>query len=387
MPEAEQAAQQGAAPDTDAIVGVVVEPPAPVPADTVEAPLAWPWVALGVALLLGVVASWLARRRPPPAVAVDPLTVEPLRPAPDPVVAPAGLWDRLSKTRAAFRGSLDALLGRDRIDDEALEALEDALLLADVGVSTAERLVAAVRDRVGRGGADGDALRDVLREEMLTMLRAVDTDVAAPRPVDGGPFVLLVVGVNGSGKTTSIGKLAARFTRDGHRVVLGAADTFRAAAADQLAVWAERAGAVLVRDEEGADPAAVAYAAMERAAADGADVVFVDTAGRLQNARPLMEQLGKIRRVLCKKVPGAPHETWLVIDGTMGQNALAQARAFHDATPLSGVVVTKLDGTAKGGMVLAIAQELKLPVRWIGVGEQVDDLRPFDPDAFVEALL
>jgi fused signal recognition particle receptor len=200
------------------------------------------------------------------------------------------------------------------------------------------------------------------------------------------PFVVLVVGVNGSGKTTTIGKLAARFGREGHKVLLAAGDTFRAAAADQLAIWAERAGADIVRHDEGADPGAVVFDALTAAKARGADVVIIDTAGRLQTKKPLMEQLGKVRRVIDKVVPGAPHETLLVVDGTTGQNAVSQAHAFHAATPLTGVVVTKLDGTAKGGVVLAIGAELGLPVRLVGIGEKVEDLRDFDASAFVDAL-
>jgi fused signal recognition particle receptor len=195
-----------------------------------------------------------------------------------------------------------------------------------------------------------------------------------------------VVGVNGSGKTTTIGKLAARLVRDGRKVLLAAGDTYRAAAAEQLEVWAERAGADIVRHKDGSDPGAVVYDALEAAKARGHDVVIIDTAGRLQTRKPLMDQLAKVRRVISKKIGDAPHETLLVVDGTMGQNAMSQARQFNEATPLTGVVVTKLDGTAKGGMILGLASELGLPVKLIGIGEQVDDLRDFEPDAFVEAL-
>lgn len=366
----------------------VAEPPPPL-----DTPVPWPWVGLGVALLLGALASYLLRGR---RVEVDDADLGDADVAPGELASsrreapPAGLGaqlrDRLGRTRSAFRAGLDALLGRDRLDDEALEALEDALLLADVGVETAERLVGAVRSRLKDPNVDEEALRTALRDEMLALLRSVEVTDPVPRPTEGGPFVLLVVGVNGSGKTTTIGKLATRWTGEGRSVILGAADTYRAAASDQLAIWAERAGVSMVRQPEGADPAAVAYQTVDRALADGSEVAIIDTAGRLQNARPLMEQLTKIRKVLGKKVAGAPHETWLVVDGTMGQNALQQARAFHEVTPLTGVVVTKLDGTAKGGMVLAIAQELGLPVRFIGVGEQQEDLRPFAPEDFVDAL-
>ncbi len=199
--------------------------------------------------------------------------------------------------------------------------------------------------------------------------------------------MLLVVGVNGSGKTTSIGKLAARYGRAGHSVLLGAGDTFRAGAIEQLRIWSERAEADFVAHQEGADPAAVLFDALEAAVARGSDVVLCDTAGRLQSKKPLMAELEKVHRVVGRAVPGAPHEVLLVLDATMGQNALSQARTFGEATGVTGVVLTKLDGTAKGGIVLAIAAELGLPVKFVGVGEQVDDLRPFDPEAFVEALL
>ena len=199
--------------------------------------------------------------------------------------------------------------------------------------------------------------------------------------------MILVVGVNGSGKTTTIGKLAHRYREQGKRVMLAAGDTYRAAAAEQLQVWAERTGADFARLDEGADPGAVVFQALERAESGGHDVVIIDTAGRLQTRKPLMEQLSKVRRVIQKRVPSGPHETLLVLDGTMGQNGMSQATLFHEATPLTGVVVTKLDGTAKGGMVLAIASELKLPVKLVGLGEQAADLRDFEPEAFVEALV
>ncbi len=425
------AAEEARVPDTDGQAGAPVDDPTPetptaadaaapaqeaaastgelVPGDhgatadpaPLDTPVPWPWIGIAVALFVAALAARLAtvgrRRRP----VDDGLTASDAEPLPsdhdsdpsDASAAPptsglaARLQDRLERTRSAFRAGLDALMGRDTIDEAALEGLEDALLLADVGVGTAEHLTGAIRARLGGQQADVEVLRATLREEMLALLQGVEASRPVPRPVDDGPFVLLVVGVNGSGKTTTIGKLASRWTKAGHGVILGAADTFRAAAGDQLAVWAERAGCPIVQHPEGADPAAVAFETMDRAGADGRDLVLIDTAGRLQNARPLMEQLTKIRKVLHKKAEGAPHETWLVIDGTMGQNALQQARAFHDATPLTGVVVTKLDGTAKGGMVLAIAKELGLPVRFIGVGEQPDDLRPFDATAFVDALV
>lgn len=291
----------------------------------------------------------------------------------------SALLDALAATRAVLLGPLERLRGGP-VDAAAVEALEEALLRADVGMPTTSRLLDGL---VARGADGADAVREKLRA------RAADMLTSTARPLDlgaGRPAVVLVVGVNGSGKTTSIGKLAAKWRAEGRGVVLAAADTYRAAAADQLQIWAERAGATLVRREEGADPAAVVHAAVDEAVAASADILIVDTAGRLQTARPLMEQLSKIRRVIDKKLPGQPTETLLVIDGTMGQNAMSQAKSFHEATPLTGAVVTKLDGTAKGGMILALASELALPVKFIGVGEKVDDLRPFDPDAFIDAL-
>jgi len=280
----------------------------------------------------------------------------------------------MSRTREQL-----ARLFKDAGPNPDLERLEETLLLADVGLATTQRLIGAVGER---GAQDLEAMQSALKEEMLTVL----TEHHAPLCVSDDLWVVLIVGVNGSGKTTTIGKLAARLKADGKKVLLAAADTYRAAAAEQLEVWAERAGVDIVRHQEGADPGAVAYDALDAALARGCDVVIIDTAGRLQTTRPLMEQLAKVRRVVDKKVPGAPHETLLVVDGTMGQNALSQGRQFHEATPLTGAVVTKLDGTARGGMVLALAGELQLPVKLIGVGEQVADLRDFEPSSYVEAL-
>lgn len=287
------------------------------------------------------------------------------------------LRDALGRSRDVLKEGLDRLLGRP-LDESATEDLEEVLLRADVGVMTTERLLTRVR----ASRADED-LRGMLRTEMTAILEPIHAPFA-PAP---GLWVVLVVGVNGSGKTTTIGKLAARLKEQGRKVLLAAGDTFRAAAEQQLSTWAERAGVDILVLDEGADPGAVAFKAIERARAEGHDVVLVDTAGRLQTRKPLMEELGKIRRVLDKALPGAPHETLLVLDGTMGQNGMSQAALFHEATPLTGVVVTKLDGTAKGGMILAIANELRLPVKLVGLGEKVGDLRDFDPHAFVDALL
>ncbi len=327
-----------------------------------------------------VVADPSATPMPVPSLASPP----PGAPEPD---APAGptLFERmrsaLGTSRAALQERFDALLGRT-VDDSALDELEDVLLLADVGVNTATELVEDLRGAL-KDGVEGPELRARLKGGIRQRLVAVHQPMGTP---GDGLFVVLVVGVNGSGKTTTIGKLASRYRDQGHRVLLAAADTYRAGAADQLAAWAERTGADLVRLEEGSDPGAVVYQAMERAVARAYDVVIVDTAGRLQTSKPLMEELSKLRRVIGKHCEDAPHETLLVLDGTMGQNGLSQAALFDKATPLSGVVVTKLDGTAKGGMILTISAEMSLPVKLIGIGEGVDDLRDFEPEAFVDVL-
>lgn len=333
-------------------------------------------VAGVIAVLFGL------RKRTPPPAAETPEESEDS--SPPPARLGARLWDALASTRATLGVGLGRLRGGAPVDETVLEPLEEALLLADVGLPTTEKLLGEVRSALRAGQSDGGALRQILVEAMRGLLRSVQQ---APLELSSRPTVLLIVGVNGSGKTTSIGKLASLHVRAGRSVVMAAADTYRAAAVDQLAVWAERAGAELIRKDEGADPASVAHAALEYAIGKDRDLVIVDTAGRLQTMRPLMEQLSKIRRVIDRQMSGAPHATWLVIDGTMGQNALAQARAFHEATPLTGVVVTKLDGTAKGGMILAIAAELRLPVVFIGIGEKIEDLRPFEPDAFIESLV
>jgi len=319
----------------------------------------------------------------PPAEApaveeAPPAVVEP------PPVAEPTLFERfrsaLDRSRASLSDGLRRWLGTPR-DESALEELEEALIVADVGVTTAGDLVQAVRDQPSD---DAETMRSVLAQAMQAKLDAVHAPLAWEAE---GLQVWLVVGVNGSGKTTTIGKLAHRLAGQGRSVLLAAGDTFRAAAAEQLEVWSQRAGAAFVRLDEGADPGAVVYQALERAENDGHDVVIIDTAGRLQTRKPLMEQLSKIRRVIQKKVPEGPHETLLVIDGTMGQNGMSQARLFHEVTPVTGVAVTKLDGTAKGGIVLAIASELELPVKLVGLGEGAEDLRDFEPEAFVQALL
>lgn len=302
------------------------------------------------------------------------------RPTPKPLGA------ALSRTRAGLMGRIGkALTGRRDIDASVLDELEEVLFTADIGVRTAQKLLEAVREELkGKALADGDAVQAVIRREMTTILRGVESQ---PLAMDGpSPRVFMMVGVNGVGKTTSIGKLAHQFKEDGKSVLMGAGDTFRAAAVEQLAVWAERADCPIVRKEEGADPSSVLFDAVKQARETDVDVVLCDTAGRLHTKVNLMDELSKVRRVLGKSRDGAPDETLLVLDATTGQNAIAQARQFSEAVPLTGIILTKLDGTAKGGVVLGIADELGIPVRYIGVGEGMDDLRPFDPEAFVEAL-
>jgi fused signal recognition particle receptor len=291
----------------------------------------------------------------------------------------------LAKTREGLLGSLRRLLpGSRKLTPELCEALEGALLAADVGVAAATALMDAVRDLVRQSGeADADSVRAVLKKVMIDRLR---TDGKA-ETVLNALHVILLAGVNGVGKTTVAGKLAGLYGRQGKRVVLVAADTFRAAAGEQLTLWGRRVGAEVVRHQAGGDPAAVAYDGVAAAQARKADVVLVDTAGRLHTKSNLMDELRKVKRTLGKAMPGAPHDVWLILDATVGQNGLAQARQFHEALGVTGVILTKLDGTAKGGIVLAVAGELGLPVRYIGVGEGVEDLQAFEPEAFVDALL
>jgi fused signal recognition particle receptor len=296
----------------------------------------------------------------------------------------------LEKTRGGFMSRLNALLGGGKqLDDSVLADLEEVLFTADIGVKTATRLLETVREKVrARALSDPGTVKAALRAEIARIL-ALDGAAAAGRPFAPGearPWVVMVVGVNGSGKTTTIGKLAAKLKAAGSQVLLGAGDTFRAAAGEQLEVWADRVQAPIVRGKEGADPASVCFEAVQQGAATGADVVLCDTAGRLHTKTPLMEELKKVKRVIGKAAPGAPHEVLLVLDATSGQNAIQQARQFHEALQVTGLVLTKLDGTAKGGVVIGITDELKLPVRYVGVGETVADLKAFQPAEFVEAL-
>jgi len=308
---------------------------------------------------------------------------EPAAAAPPPEVSPfERLRQGLARTSSSLVGRIDALLRGASLDADLLEELEEVLITADVGVQTTTEIIAALQQRLGRAELqDTVGLRRALREEVRARLKSLAFD-----PSGAKPFVVMVVGVNGVGKTTTIGKLAHQWQQQGLKVLLGAADTFRAAAADQLEVWGERAGVEVIRHAEGGDPGAVAYDAARAAVARNVDVLIVDTAGRLHTKSNLMEELKKIRRILEREVTGAPHAVLLVLDATTGQNAVNQARQFGEAVAVSGVALTKLDGTAKGGVVAAIGGELGLPVCYIGVGEQVGDLRPFDADEFVAAL-
>jgi fused signal recognition particle receptor len=280
-------------------------------------------------------------------------------------------------------GRADSGEGRTReIDVETAESLEEILLMADVGVAATAEIVRGVQRRQRRG----ESLRDLVKQEMLRVLEASSGSAASAVAAPAGPRVILIVGVNGVGKTTTIGKLANQMRLEGRTPLICAADTFRAAAVDQLQIWADRAGVDIVRAKEGSDPAAVVFDAMTAAKARRRDVVLVDTAGRLHTRTNLMNELDKIRRVAGREVPGAPHEVLLVLDATVGQNGLAQAREFTTVAGVTGIVLTKLDGTAKGGIAVAIAHELKLPIRFVGVGEGVDDLLPFSPREYVDAI-
>ena len=299
-----------------------------------------------------------------------------------------GFFDKikqgLKKTSDAVNHSLDSVFAAFvKVDDDLLEELEEALILSDVGASTAAKIVAEVEKRAKlRNTNTADDLLDLLREVLTDNM--LDNQ---PLNTDGKPAVILVIGVNGVGKTTSIGKLAARYVNEGKKVMLSAADTFRAAAADQLEIWAKRAGADIVRHGEGADPAAVVFDSISAAKARGSDIIIVDTAGRLHNKANLMNELAKIDRVISRELPDASRETLLVLDATTGQNAVHQAEEFNKAAELTGIILTKLDGTAKGGIVIAISAGLGVPVKLVGVGEGIDDLIDFDRAAFLEAIL
>jgi fused signal recognition particle receptor len=296
----------------------------------------------------------------------------------------------LEKTKQGFFSKLTmAIAGKSSIDNEVLDQLEEALISADVGVDTTLDIIEKIQKRVSKEKYIGvSELNELLQAEMQSVLvdEASDTLQRFDIPEGKKPFIILVVGVNGVGKTTTIGKLATNFKAKGKKVMLGAADTFRAAAVDQLTIWSERAGVAIVKKEMGSDPASVAFDTVNSALAKEMDIVIIDTAGRLHNKAHLMDELSKIKRVIQKVIPDAPHETLLVLDGTTGQNAIEQAKHFSTATDVTGLVITKLDGTAKGGIVLAIANQFKIPVKFIGIGEKAEDMIVFDKKEFVSSL-
>lgn len=296
----------------------------------------------------------------------------------------------LQKTKEGFLSKLSkAIAGKSVVDEEVLDNLEDALVSADVGIDTTVQIIERIEKRVARDKYLNTAeLNKLLQEEIEAMLVDApdENKYSFGSALPAKPFVILVVGVNGVGKTTTIGKLAHNFKQQGKNVLLGAADTFRAAAVDQLTIWSERAGVPIVKQDMGSDPAAVAFDTVQSGVSRGSDVIIIDTAGRLHNKAHLMDELGKIKRVIQKVIPNAPHEVLLVLDGSTGQNALEQAKHFTAATDVSALAITKLDGTAKGGVVLAIANQFKIPVKFIGVGEKMEDLLVFDKHEFVDSL-
>ncbi len=350
-------------------------------------------------IFIGVLIQWSLRKALPSRP--SPLEIEPApagepppevlaaEPQPEPVVAPApavrepvriGLG--LRKTRENFLARIRAALTGSAKVDEIYEGLEEALIAADVGVDASMKITSAVRAKMGNDNRP-DAIRDALKAEIATIMTSADR---APADSGDAPLVIMLVGVNGVGKTTTVAKLASRLKAERGSVIVAAADTFRAAAIEQLEVWCDRAGADIIKQSQGSDPAAVAFDAVRAAVARKTGTVLIDTAGRLQTKVNLMEELKKIARVVGRELPGAPHETWLVLDANIGQNALSQASIFGEAVPLTGVVLAKLDSTAKGGVVIAVAERLKLPVRYVGLGEALEDLREFDAREFVDAL-
>lgn len=297
----------------------------------------------------------------------------------------------LEKTKESFFNKLArSVVGKSKVDDEVLDNLEEVLITSDVGVETTLKIIEKIEERVSRDKFMGvEELNIILKEEIISLLEENNTSREVNFEIpkhEGHPHVIMVVGVNGVGKTTTIGKLAHQFKQQGSKVILGASDTFRAAAVDQLIIWSERVGVSIVQQGMGADPASVAFDTLESAKAQNADVVIVDTAGRLHNKVNLMNELGKIKRVMDKVVPGAPHEVLLVLDGSTGQNAYEQAKQFAAATDINALAITKLDGTAKGGVVIGISDQMKIPVKYIGVGEGMDDLQPFIRNEFVDSL-
>ena len=298
----------------------------------------------------------------------------------------------LEKTKQSFFSKITrALVGKSKVDDEVLDNLEDILISSDVGVATTLKIIKRIEERVSRDKVVGTAeLNGILRDEISSLLEENNSNqngqLEIAVPSDGNPYVIMVVGVNGVGKTTTIAKLAHQFKKSGKKVVLGAADTFRAAAVDQLIIWAERVGVTIVQQGMGADPASVAFDTLQSAKSQNADVVIIDTAGRLHNKVNLMNELSKIKRVMEKIIPDAPHEILLVLDGSTGQNAFEQAKQFAETTAINALAITKLDGTAKGGVVIGISDQMKIPVKYIGVGEKMEDLQLFDRKVFVDSL-
>jgi fused signal recognition particle receptor len=385
--ELERAAEQtllatrpeGAAPEEIALRPMAEAPSAAPPPAAAAKPAVEPVVEVAPAKK----AIEPARAEPaaPPHAAVSAQLAAP-PPAPAPPKAPARIGLGLRRTRENLLARIRAAITGSAKLDDICEGLEEALIAADVGVQASLKLVEAVRTRV-KDGTRPDAIREALKDEIARMLAASERRMNIPAE---GPLVVMLAGVNGVGKTTTVAKLAARMKAERGTVIVAAADTFRAAAIEQLEVWCGRVGVDLIRQNQGSDPAAVAFDAIKAAVARNVSTVLIDTAGRLQTKVNLMEELKKIARVSGRELPGAPHECWLVLDATTGQNALSQAKIFGEAVPLTGVVLAKLDSTAKGGVVIAIAEQLKLPVRFVGVGENIEDLRAFDPREFVEAL-
>lgn len=303
----------------------------------------------------------------------------------------ASLDQGLQKTKTGiFEKISRAIVGKSKVDDDVLDSIEEALIASDIGVETTLKIIESLEERVARDKfMNAQELYSILREEIEKLLDIKDDETEQEKTVfdfTKKPYVIMVVGVNGVGKTTTIGKLASRLKNSGKKVVLGAADTFRAAAVDQLVIWSERAGVTIIKQEMGSDPASVAYDTLKSAVAQDADVVLIDTAGRLHNKINLMNELTKIRNVMRKVIPDAPHEVLLVLDGSTGQNAYQQAKEFTKATDVTALAVTKLDGTAKGGVVIGIADQFHIPVKFIGVGEKIEDLQVFDKKEFVASL-